>query len=80
MRNLNGMDENKILELTSAFEFAKTISKDAFKIENNQVVLCLNYDGLYGINNLNRYLQSTNKQQEFLYQQNIYKIGDQWFS
>lgn len=76
VRNLDGMEENKILELTSAFEFAKTISKDALMIENNQVVLCLNYDGLYGINNLNRYLQSTNKQQEFLYQQNIYKIGD----
>ena len=61
--NLYGMEENKILELTSTFEFAKTITKDAFKIENHQVVLCLNYDGLYGINNLNRYFnqQISNK-------------------
>ncbi len=63
VRNLDGMEENKILELTSTFEFAKTITKDAFKIENHQVVLCLNYDGLYGINNLNRYFnqQISNK-------------------
>lgn len=39
-------------------------------------MLCLNYDGLYGINNLNRYMQSTNPNREFIYQQNIYKIGD----
>ena len=27
VRNLDGMEENKILELTSTFEFAKTITK-----------------------------------------------------
>lgn len=76
VRFLDGTDENKILELMSAFHFAKILSKDAFTIENGQVVLCLNYDGLYGINNLNRYLQSTNKNIGYTYQQNIYKVGD----
>ncbi|MDI9919309.1 AAA family ATPase, partial [Rhodococcus sp. IEGM 1379] len=27
---------------------------------NDEIVLCLNYDGLYGINNINRFLQSSN--------------------
>ena len=76
VRNLDGTKENKVLELMSAFEFAMTISKVAFTIEPNQVVLCLNYDGLYGINNLNRYLQSTNPKEEYVYQQNIYKVND----
>ena len=76
VRNINGEDSIKKLELMSAFSFAKTISEDAFNISDNQVMLCLNYDGLYGINNLNRYLQCKNVNEEHLYQQNAYKIGD----
>ena len=75
VRNING-GENKILELMSAFNFAKTITQDAFSVSDNQVMLCLNYDGLYGINNLNRYLEANNPNEEFLFQQNVYKIGD----
>ena len=26
----------------------------------DEIILCLNYDGLYGINNINRFLQSSN--------------------
>ncbi len=29
---------------------------------SDEIVLCLNYDGLYGINNINRFLQSSNLQ------------------
>ena len=29
-------------------------------IGKNEVILCLNYDGLYGINNINRFLQESN--------------------
>lgn len=76
VRNIDGDGNNKILELMSAFNFAKTITEDTFNISDNQVMLCLNYDGLYGINNLNRYLQCKNANEEYLYQQNIYKIGD----
>lgn len=76
VRFLDGNDENKILELTSTFEFARKISNEAFKISEKQVVLCLNYDGLYGINNLNRYLQCMNSNDEYIYQQNIYKVDD----
>lgn len=65
-----------IIELLAAYEMTEEISDDIFKIENNEVVLCLNYDGLYGINNINRYLQASNPNDAFEYQQNLYKVGD----
>ncbi len=53
------------------------ISDDIFlRFRKNEVVLCLNYDGLYGINNINRYLQASNPNDAFEYQQNLYKVGD----
>lgn len=29
-------------------------------LEPGEAILCLNYDGLYGINNINRFLQESN--------------------
>ena len=65
-----------ILELLSAYEMTEKISNDILKMQDNEVVLCLNYDGLYGINNINRYLQASNPNEAFEYQQNLYKVGD----
>ena len=65
-----------ILELLSAFEMTEEIGEDIFNVHENEVVLCLNYDGLYGINNINRYLQAKNHNTQYEYQQNIYKVGD----
>lgn len=42
----------------------------------DEIVLCLNYDGLYGINNINRFLQSANQNKSFTLGVWIYKIGD----
>ena len=44
--------------------------------EHDEIILCLNYDGLYGINNINRFLQSNNPNQAIEWGVNIYKIGD----
>lgn len=68
--------KNNILELLSAYEMTEKISENIFNIQENEVVLCLNYDGLYGINNINRYLQASNPNEPHEYQQNVYKIGD----
>lgn len=68
--------KNNILELLSAYEMTEKISEDIFTIHENEVVLCLNYDGLYGINNINRYLQASNPNKSHEYQQNIYKVND----
>ena len=65
-----------ILELLSAYEMTEKISDDIFNVQENEVVLCLNYDGLYGINNINRYLQASNPHVAYEYQQNLYKVGD----
>lgn len=44
--------------------------------EDDEIILCLNYDGLYGINNVNRFLQSSNPNKAFHWGINSYKIGD----
>ena len=65
-----------ILELLSAYDMTEKLHEDIFDIKENEVVLCLNYDGLYGINNINRYLQASNKNPAYKYQQNLYKVDD----
>jgi len=42
----------------------------------DEVILCLNYDGLYGINNINRFLQSSNPNGGFDWNVSVYKVGD----
>ncbi len=44
--------------------------------EDDEIVLCLNYDGLYGINNINRFLQSGNPNEGVVWGINTYKVGD----
>lgn len=69
-------DKKDTLELLSAYEMTEKISENVFKAGEGEVVLCLNYDGLYGINNVNRYLQASNPNTAYEYQQNLYKVGD----
>lgn len=42
----------------------------------DEIILCLNYDGLYGINNVNRFLQSNNPGAATNWRESRYKIGD----
>lgn len=42
----------------------------------DEIILCLNYDGLYGINNINRFLQSSNPNPAVEWGINVYKVGD----
>lgn len=43
---------------------------------DDEIVLALNYDGLYGINNINRFLQSSNPACGVDWGVNTYKVGD----
>ena len=43
---------------------------------SDEIVLCLNYDGLYGINSLNRLLQSLNPNPSVFWNLHTYKVGD----
>lgn len=42
----------------------------------DEIVLCLNYDGLYGINNVNRFLQSSSPGTATEWGAATYKVGD----
>lgn len=44
--------------------------------QDNEIILCLNYDGLYGINNINRFLQANNPNKTIEWRNLIYKIND----
>ena len=44
--------------------------------KDDEIILCLNYDGLYGINNINRFLQANNSNKPIEWGSLIYKIND----
>lgn len=46
------------------------------RICEDEIVLCLNYDGLFGINNINKLLQEKNPNKEFKVGVDSYKIDD----
>ena len=46
------------------------------KPNTNEIILSLNYDGIYGINNINRFLQNSNKNNAVNWGVNAYKIDD----
>lgn len=58
--------------------FSENIGKNIFeKSDDDEVVLCLNYDGRYGLNCINNYFQYTNPDPEvFAWQEWRYKRGD----
>lgn len=58
--------------------FSEDIGENVFAgQENDEVVLCLNYDGKFGLNNMNSYFQSANtKGKAVVWQDWIYKVGD----
>ncbi|WP_228402376.1 ATP-dependent DNA helicase [Pasteurella canis] len=46
------------------------------KTNSDEIILCLNYDGLYGINNINRLLQENNPNQAIQWGVHTYKVND----
>lgn len=52
-------------------------TKSLFEAQRqDEIILCLNYDGLYGINNVNRFLQSSNPNPAITWGVSTYKVGD----
>jgi len=73
VRNLEGDIEERI----SRNNYAKTLDNSIFnKTDKDEIILCLNYDGLYGINNINKLLQENNTNETIKWGVDIYKIGD----
>lgn len=73
---VRNMDDN-ILEFVARQGYSKTLDASIFTRENNdEIILCLNYDGLYGINNINRFLQENNPNPAVKWDVQQYKVGD----
>lgn len=72
-RNLN----NNLQELFDAEEISHQIDDSIFEKQNDdEIILCLNYDGLYGINNINKIIQCRNTNEEIKWKQYTFKVGD----
>ena len=52
-------DEN-MFERLQANGFISTLNESIFEKNEEEIILCLGYDGLYGVNNINRYMQKIN--------------------
>ena len=57
--------------------FSSDIGEDIFTLGEDEIVLCLNYDGKFGLNNMNLYFQNANTQsQAFTWAEWTFKVGD----
>jgi len=66
-----------IQEKLSMNEISREFDESIFvKNYQDEIILCLNYDGLYGINNLNKVLQNANKNKTYRWKQYTFKEGD----
>ena len=73
---VRNMTDN-VSELISRPEYSRRLDDSVFvKVEKDEIILCLNYDGLYGINNLNRFLQESNENKSYEWGLQQFKVGD----
>lgn len=73
VRNL----DNDILEYLTSYGYSQNLDESVFHpLEKDEIILCLNYDGLYGINNINSFLQGSNPNLPIQWGINTYKVND----
>lgn len=73
VRNL----KDDISEHIQKNEYSTNLDDSIFENhEDDEIILCLNYDGLYGINNINRFLQANNPNKAIEWGSLIYKVDD----
>jgi len=69
--------EDDLAEVMARNEYSTVLDKTLFVTQgSDEIILCLNYDGLYGINNINRFLQGSNPGAATTWRMSTYKIGD----
>lgn len=70
-------NNKKAINILSNQEYTQPLSKEIFdKTSSDEVILCLNYDGMYGINNINRVKQQLNQNKEYNFGIDTYKVDD----
>ena len=73
VRKMNG----DIYYLLQTYGYSTDLDKSIFSPhKQNEIVLCLNYGGLYGINNINHFLQEINSGKAIWRGVQRYKVGD----
>jgi hypothetical protein len=66
-----------ITETMTRGRYSTPLSPELFaRRRDDEIILCLNYDGLYGINNVNRFLQSSNPNPPIEWGPATFKMGD----
>ena len=69
--------DDDIAEVIARNGYSTVLDKSLFEAQRqDEIILCLNYDGLYGINNVNRFLQSSNPNPAITWGVSTYKVGD----
>lgn len=69
--------EKVVDEILSAFSYTKELDDPTlFERSGDEITLCLSYDGLYGINNLNLIMQAKNNNAPFKIGNAVYKVND----
>ncbi|MCC4907754.1 ATP-dependent RecD-like DNA helicase [Microbacterium sp. cx-59] len=73
VRNL----DDRIEESLSKNGYSTVLGDTLFAPQrDDEIVLCMNYDGLYGINNVNRFLQASNPNPAYVRRGATYKVAD----
>lgn len=73
---VRNMDED-LLEHITKNNYSISLNESIFEHSGeDEIILCLNYDGLYGINNINRFLQSSNGNYAYYWGIQTYKVND----
>ncbi len=69
--------EDDIAEVIARNGYSTLLDRSLFEAKHeDEIILCLNYDGLYGINNVNRFLQNSNPNPPFSWRASTYRVGD----
>ena len=73
VRNL----DDDLTEYIVNHRYSTSLDSSVFdKKSEDEIILCLNYDGLYGINNINRFLQENNRLKAYRWGIWTFKVGD----
>lgn len=78
VRKMNGDNEDSdVFDRLQAGEFSAELDASIFTpTAKNEIILCLNYGGLYGINNINHFMQENNSGKEIYRGIQRYKVSD----
>lgn len=70
------LDED-VTEYLVSYGYSSILNESIFQRNSaDEIILCLNYNGLYGINNINRFLQNNNPSIGVRWGMWMYKVGD----